>query len=86
MSDKKPKTTTGVKPAPAVIIPPASTPIVPAVESSTVDVPHVVVLVDTPKHALQRIAEGRLCGCKGDHDPEVYDCPKSIARAALEAK
>ncbi len=35
--------------------------------------------------ALERIASGRLCGCKGDHDELQYECPKSIARAVLEA-
>jgi hypothetical protein len=36
------------------------------------------------RKALTRIASGRLCGCRGDHDRENYDCPKSIARSALE--
>lgn len=79
-----------------VIIPPAPTPDMSAepvdfpigapVVSSTVDVPHVIIDRSTLLAALQRIADGRLCGCKGDHDREQYDCPKSIARAALEAK
>lgn len=37
------------------------------------------------RQALERIASGRLCACRGDHDPQLYDCPRSIARTALEA-
>lgn len=38
------------------------------------------------RQALERIAKGRLCGCRGDHDDEVNDCPRTIARRTLEAE
>ncbi len=75
------------KPGAEVVVPAAPTP--PERPSATVETPHVVVLIDrdTLRHALERIATGRLCGCKGDHDAEQYECPKSIARTVLsEAK
>jgi hypothetical protein len=38
------------------------------------------------RKALTRIATGRLCGCHGDHDDTVNDCPRTIARRALEGR
>ncbi len=51
-----------------------------------VEKPAPVVVLDreTLKRALERISHGRLCGCRGDHDPEQYECPRTIARRALE--
>ncbi len=88
MTTKSPKAAAS-KSGAAVVVPPAPTPFdrpVAPVELPEPPIAPVVVVVshDTLKRALERIASGRLCGCKGDHDELQYECPKSIARAVLE--
>jgi hypothetical protein len=41
---------------------------------------------DAIRAALERIANGRLCGCHGDPADTVNDCPRTIARRALEGR
>lgn len=92
MSTHKPKAA-APKVAPAVVVPDAPvpavidesqfTPFAPEVTSTATE-PHVFVDRPTLRSALERIANGRLCGCSGDHDDQVNDCPKTIARRALE--
>lgn len=91
MSAKGHKAAVSKSEAAAVVPEPAPTPNLrtpePAVVSSTAPAVIVPTYVDSAQlwlSALERIAHGRLCGCKGDHDSTQYDCPKSIARSALE--
>lgn len=51
---------------------------------AAVIVPPVVVSSDVLRAALERIANGRLCGCLGMHDAEQWECPKTIAREVLK--
>lgn len=75
--------TAAPKPGAAVAVPAA--PVV-AEASSAPEVVVEVVPASKSSHrdALERIVASRLCGCKGDHDPSQYECPKTIARRALE--
>ncbi len=90
MATKSPKAAASKHDA-VVVVPPAPEPDLSGLRLELPEPPiaPVVVVVshDALHKALERIARGRLCGCKGDHDELQYECPKSIARAVLsEAK
>ena len=61
---------------PSVIVPP------PPVARPTAPAHSPVALVY--RLALEAIVKGRLCGCSGMHESHNNDCPKTIARRALE--